>query len=291
PLGPLDGAGPGHHAGGRLRPHRADLRQYLGARDDGARDRQPHGGRRRQPVPPRSVLSSGRRHGAGGRPHLRDRPGGAHRPPHPRRARRRPRAPARAPLQGHRLGLARRGGRAAGVGRRGRLPAQRQARAALTPPARAGHLRRGSMGTRTIVALLMIAALGATGAEATHSKDYGKKHKIFYHLNEAGNAKAIAVLTNIQNHVDTVGWENIEALELVVHGPALKTFLAKDLEPEVKGKLEKLMAGGLKIDACQITLKRQKIDVRELLEGLTAVPSGVARVMELQELGYAYVRP
>ena len=130
------------------------------------------------------------------------------------------------------------------------------------------------MGTRTIVALLMIVALAATGAEATHSKDYGKKHKIFYHLN-----------------VDTVGWENIEALELVVHGPALKTFLAKDLDPEVKGKLEKLMAGGLRIDACQITLKRQKVELRELLEGLTAVPSGVARVMELQELGYAYVKP
>jgi uncharacterized protein len=141
----------------------------------------------------------------------------------------------------------------------------------------------------TSVALLL--ALAATGAEATHSKDYAKKHKIFYHLNEGGSAKAIAVLTNIQNHVDTVGWANIEALELVVHGPALKTFLARDLDPEVKGKLEKLMAGGMRIDACQITLKRQKVELRELLEGLTAVPSGVARVMELQELGYAYVKP
>jgi uncharacterized protein len=139
--------------------------------------------------------------------------------------------------------------------------------------------------------LLMLLALGAPGAEATHSKEYPKKHKIFYHLDEAGTAKAIAVLTNIQNHVDTVGWQNIEALELVVHGPALQTFLAKDLDPEVKGKLEKLMAGGLRIDACQITLRRQKVDLHDLLEGLTAVPSGVARVMELQELGYAYVKP
>jgi intracellular sulfur oxidation DsrE/DsrF family protein len=143
----------------------------------------------------------------------------------------------------------------------------------------------------TLAAVLALAALAVAPAEATHSKEYGKKHKIFYHLNEAGNAKAIAVLTNIQNHVDTVGWPNIEALELVVHGPALRTFLAKDLDPEVKGKLEKLMAGGLKIDACQITLKRQKVELRELIEGLTAVPSGVARVMELQELGYAYVKP
>ena len=143
----------------------------------------------------------------------------------------------------------------------------------------------------TTLAVLAVIALAVAPAAATHSKEYPKKHKIFYHLNEAGNAKAIAVLTNMQNHVDTVGWQNIEALELVVHGPALKTFLAKDLDPEVRGKLEKLMAGGLRIDACQITLKRQKLELRELLEGLTAVPSGVARVMELQELGYTYVKP
>jgi uncharacterized protein len=143
----------------------------------------------------------------------------------------------------------------------------------------------------TMLAALAVIALGAAPVAATHSKEYPKKHKIFYHLNEAGNAKAIAVLTNIQNHVDTVGWQNIEALELVVHGPALKTFLARDLDPEVRGKLEKLMAGGLRIDACQITLTRQKLELRELLEGLTAVPSGVARVMELQELGYTYVKP
>jgi uncharacterized protein len=145
--------------------------------------------------------------------------------------------------------------------------------------------------TTMLVAVLALAVLDAAPAVATHSREFPKKHKIFYHLNEAGPAKAIAVLTNIQNHVDTVGWQNIEALELVVHGAALRTFLAKNLDPEVKGKLEKLMAGGLKIDACQITLKRQKVELRELLEGLTAVPSGVARVMELQELGYAYVKP
>ena len=147
------------------------------------------------------------------------------------------------------------------------------------------------MRARILAALVALLALGAWAAEATHSKEYAKKHKIFYHLNEAGNAKAIAVLTNIQNHVDTVGWENIEALELVVHGPALRTFRAKDLDPEVRGKVEKLLVGGLRIDACQIAIKSQKLELRELLEGLTAVPSGVARVMELQELGYAYVKP
>ena len=140
----------------------------------------------------------------------------------------------------------------------------------------------------TVVGVVLLAG-GA--AEASHSKENPKKHKIFYHLNDAGVDKARAVLTNIQNHVDVVGWQNIEALELVVHGPALRTFLAKDLDPDVRGKLETLFAGGLKFGACQITMTRQKIAIREIVEGVTAVPSGVARVMELQELGYAYVKP
>ena len=121
--------------------------------------------------------------------------------------------------------------------------------------------------TTMLLAMLTVVALGATGAEATHSKEYPKKHKIFYHLNEAGHAKAIAVLTNIQNHVDTVGWQNIEALELVVHGPALRTFLAKDLDPEVRGKLEKLMAGG-HITAEQLESAKRDAEPPELLARL-----------------------
>ena len=136
-----------------------------------------------------------------------------------------------------------------------------------------------------------ILALSAGRAEASHSPEYPKKHKVFYHLNDGGVEKARAVLVNIENHLQVVGWKNIEALELVVHGPALRTFLARDIDPEVRGKLETLLAGGLRFDACQITMARQKIDPKDLPQGVTGVPSGVARVMELQEAGYAYVKP
>src|SRR5213594_1882816 len=134
-------------------------------------------------------------------------------------------------------------------------------------------------------------ALSAAGAEASHAPDHPRKHKIVYHLNEGGVEKARAVLVNIENHVSVVGWKNIEALELVVHGPALRTFLARDIDPDVRGKLETLLAGGLRFGACQITLTRQKIDAKDLIEGVTAVASGVVRVMEVQEAGYAYVKP
>jgi intracellular sulfur oxidation DsrE/DsrF family protein len=143
-------------------------------------------------------------------------------------------------------------------------------------------------GCFAIVAALVLA--GAV-AQASHLAEQPKRHKVFYHLDEPGVERAKAVLVNIENHVSVVGWKNIEALELVVHGPALRTFLAKDMDPDIRGKLETLLAGGLRFDACQNTMARQKIEMKDLIEGATPVPSGVVRVMELQEAGYAYIKP
>ena len=143
-------------------------------------------------------------------------------------------------------------------------------------------------GCFVVVAALVLAW---SVAQASHLAEQPKRHKVFYHLDEPGVERAKAVLVNIENHVNVVGWKNIEALELVVHGPALRTFLAKDMDPDVRGKLETLLAGGLRFDACQNTMARQKIEVKDLIEGVTPVPSGVVRVMELQEAGYAYIRP
>ena len=134
-------------------------------------------------------------------------------------------------------------------------------------------------------------AFGAGAGEASHNADNPKKHKAFFHLNEGDPKKTSAVLTNMQNYVDVVGWQNIEALELVVHGPGLRPFIAKTIDPEVRGKVEALLTGGMKMGACQITLKRQNIKPEELIEGLPPIPSGVVRVMELQEKGYAYIKP
>ena len=142
-----------------------------------------------------------------------------------------------------------------------------------------------------LLVLATAGVLGLSAAEASHRTDQPKRHKVFYHLDDPGVERAKAVLVNIENHVNVVGWKHIEAFELVVQGPALRTFLAKDIDPEVRGKLETLLAGGLRFDACQNTMARQKIELKDLIEGATPVPSGVVRVMELQEAGYAYVKP
>jgi intracellular sulfur oxidation DsrE/DsrF family protein len=153
----------------------------------------------------------------------------------------------------------------------------------------------GSTGRVVAVAAVLtgLVMLAGTSAEAAHLKENPKKHRIVYHLNEPGAEKAKAVLGTIRNHVKGVGgWENIEALELVIHGAALKSFLRSDMDPQVRRGLETLQTEGMAFGACGNTIQGLKITLADLAEGAKELPQGgVVRVMELQEQGYAYVRP
>ena len=148
------------------------------------------------------------------------------------------------------------------------------------------------MRSLTLVLTALVLLVGAAGGDASHLGD-GKKHRILYQLDDPGVDKARFVLNNITNHVKGVGgFGNIEALELVVFGPALKHFMAKDLDAEVRQALEALQAQGLVFGACGNTMKGMNVTLEQLARGAKALPQGgVVRVMELQEQGFSYIRP
>ena len=143
----------------------------------------------------------------------------------------------------------------------------------------------------TITGCLVVLSSALT--DASHLKDHPKKHKIVYHLSDAGVDKAQFVLRNIRNHIAGVGgWNNIESFELVVFGPALKTFVTKGMDIEVKRSLETLQTQGIVFGACGNTMKNYSITLEELPDGSRHLPQGgVVRIMELQDAGYAYIRP
>jgi intracellular sulfur oxidation DsrE/DsrF family protein len=113
-------------------------------------------------------------------------------------------------------------------------------------------------------ALMLLASFTGT-ALASHLKEQPRRHKVVYHLSEAGVDKARFVLGNIQNTITGVGGPaHIEAIELVVHGPALKTFVTAGMDPQLTA----------------------------LPRGAHHLPQGgVVRIMELVEQGYVYLRP
>jgi intracellular sulfur oxidation DsrE/DsrF family protein len=152
------------------------------------------------------------------------------------------------------------------------------------------HVCRVLLTTATVVAAVLASSIQPGGA--SHLREFPQKHRIVYQLDDAGVDKAKFVLGNIRNHVNGVGWQHIEAVELVVFGPALKSFVVKTIDPEVRHLLEALQTQGMTFGACGNTMKNFSIALQELPDGSRPIPQGgVVRIMELQDAGYRYLRP
>ncbi|MBD3786883.1 MAG: DsrE family protein [Sphingomonadales bacterium] len=97
---------------------------------------------------------------------------------------------------------------------------------------------------------------------------------------------------NIEKHYADKGEEVV--VEIVTYGPGLN-MLREDVSP-VKDRIAEmaLQYENLTFSACLNTVEavRQKTqkDV-PLIEEASVVPSGAVRLMELQQQGYAYLRP
>jgi len=84
--------------------------------------------------------------------------------------------------------------------------------------------------------------------------------------------------------------DNVE-IEIVAYGPGLGLLTPKNKQA---ARVKSLAMQNITFSACQNTMnkvKKKKGHLPKLTEGVGQVKAGVARIMELQEQGYAYIRP
>ena len=48
---------------------------------------------------------------------------------------------------------------------------------------------------------------------------------------------------------------------------------------------------GVKVSACENTMRGQKLAKADMLDGIGYVPAGVVEIMQKQQQGWAYLRP
>ena len=97
-------------------------------------------------------------------------------------------------------------------------------------------------------------------------------------------------LNNAVNLQKAYGMDNVQ-VEVVAYGPGLSIFTGKRLE---SSRVPSLSQQDIKFSACGNTMdkiKRKSGKLPQLVEGVEVVPAGVQRIVELQEEGYAYIRP
>lgn len=146
---------------------------------------------------------------------------------------------------------------------------------------------------RRVVLLCTVATLLVMWLPAANSSDI--VHKVAVHVDDNDPKRMNMALNNIKNlhaYYESVG-EQVQ-IELVAYGPGLHMLRADTSPVADRISMIALEIEGLKFSACGNThsnmSKKAGAEVK-LLDEASLVPSGVVQLIQLQEQGYAYVRP
>lgn len=95
------------------------------------------------------------------------------------------------------------------------------------------------------------------------------------------------VFGNFRNIQRALGPKNV-AIEVVVYGDGIAMVRDDSL---VFNKVEQAISEGVKIVACENTMKAQNISRDHMLPHIGYVTAGIVELIKLQAAGWAYIRP
>jgi intracellular sulfur oxidation DsrE/DsrF family protein len=149
---------------------------------------------------------------------------------------------------------------------------------------------------KTLVSVLIAAALlFSAGQTPVAAEGYGKQ-KVVYHINYTGgddDRLYRGAMRNIQNHINAVGAENLD-VKVVLHGNGLELLKNATTNEQLQGQVVSLKGQNVGFQVCNNTLKGRKISYQDDLYDVweeDIVPSGVAELSRLQQMGYTYIKP
>lgn len=142
------------------------------------------------------------------------------------------------------------------------------------------------------IAFAMLAGMTFSASDATAGE---AQHRVAFHVDSKDASLMNMALNNVQNvkkYYDSKG-ESV-VIEVVAYGPGLH-MLRADTSP-VKERIAAMSLAnpGLTFSACGNThaaMSKKAGKEVVLLSEARKVPSGVIRLIELQEKGYSYIRP
>jgi uncharacterized protein len=139
---------------------------------------------------------------------------------------------------------------------------------------------------------LMSMALASTGLAAD-----GKTHRIAIQVDQNDPRVMNLALNNATNVIEYYRARNEDVdVDIVTYGPGLHMLRAdtSPVQDRIKRLKDMAFPGKIQFSACNNTkqgMEKTEGHAISILPDATIVPSGVVRLMELQEHGWSYVRP
>lgn len=142
---------------------------------------------------------------------------------------------------------------------------------------------------------LLLCAIIASAQERTPERSAAASHKVAIHVDDNDAKVMNLALNNAKNVLDYYQKKGeTVAIEIVTYGPGLH-MLRADTSP-VRQRIAEMSVAAPEVafSACgntQAGMSKQEGKDVPLMSEAKVVPSGVVRLIELQEKGYAYIRP
>jgi intracellular sulfur oxidation DsrE/DsrF family protein len=143
----------------------------------------------------------------------------------------------------------------------------------------------------TAAALLSMSLISASLAAD------GKPHRVSIQVDQNDPQVMNLALNNATNVIEYYRAKNEDVeVDIVTYGPGLHMLRAdtSPVQDRIKRLKELAFPGKIQFSACNNTkqgMEKAEGHAISVLPDATIVPSGVVRLMELQEQGWSYVRP
>jgi len=140
-----------------------------------------------------------------------------------------------------------------------------------------------------VFAIGWIAAVVAAGGigSALAEQLAAAANKVVVQVSDADPAKWNLALNNVRNLQADLGAKNVD-IEIVAYGPGIGMLKTDSV---VGNRIGEALGAGVKIVACENTMRGQKLNRPDMLEGIGYVKAGVVEIMQRQQQGWTYLRP
>ena len=138
-------------------------------------------------------------------------------------------------------------------------------------------------------AVAVLAAVGilSTVSHAQAQPAAAQRAKVVIQVSDSDQGKWNLALNNAKNIQSDLGAANVD-IEIVTYGPGIDML---KLDSPVGGRIGEATTAGVKVIACENTMRGQKLTRADMLNGISYVPAGVVELMSRQQQGWAYIRP
>jgi uncharacterized protein len=143
----------------------------------------------------------------------------------------------------------------------------------------------------TFVRLVAIAAVAAaclagppTGAVAQQP---APRARVVLQVSDNDPGKWNLALNNARNLQADLGAANVD-IEIVAYGPGIGMLKG---DSTVGNRIDEALGKGVKVLACENTMRSEKLTRQDMLPKVGFVPAGVIEIVQRQQQGWAYIRP